>query len=749
VTANFHLAPPAKTVDGVLAVPIDIQSIDAKFTFDGAAQTGSGDVTIQYTVGPTAGNPFFDLRQTIAAAWLDGAAVPVAQIASHDFGEGAIAGLRILEASQPAGSVHALRVQYAIAAPASQAGGSYPPVIAWSAGPRLRLTLGMTDLFAARYLEAWIPANLIFDQYSIQLEVDIQNTTIPHSIVTNGQVTIIGSDHWSVAFPARFSALSPLLEIRATDALETASGTVTLPVSGTVVTIDAWKPAGGGAVLATEINNLKTHLTDNENGYGGYLHGSRFVAFLNVGGMEYEGGTTTASASLRHETFHSWFARGVKPASQADGWWDEAFTVFHDNGANDALPFSFTDPPIVLCSRNPWQRTTPNNSYTDGFRFWEGVAAEVGVATLNNLMRDFYEQYKGNPVSTPMLEEFLVARAGVPELVDAFHRFVYGFADPAPTPELWMKDAPADPGADLWAGTFWNSPDLWIRNLDDDVTTHQSPEYGQDNWFYARVRNKATAGVCRHYVVTFQVKEYLGTEFVYPQDFLPCVVATADFDLAPGGTRIVKARWPRAEVPSAGTHACVLASVISRLDAAPSGRHAWEHNNLAQKNVTVVDLAPDSFVIVPILLRTLREPITRYALEIWRDPVVSNYPVAVLNLSREGDRTSREPVARTELLDCGGLAGREGSRPTPVMTSKTAALIAERFRNAIEVELPQERVSRLPVQLRRATPQSVGVRVGVPRNARPGTVIRTHVAQRLEETNALTGGVMIEIHVTK
>ena len=75
---NFHLAPPPKTVDGLLAVPIDIQAISATFVFDGAAQTASADATITYTVGPDAGNPIFDLRQTITEAWLDGAPFPLA-----------------------------------------------------------------------------------------------------------------------------------------------------------------------------------------------------------------------------------------------------------------------------------------------------------------------------------------------------------------------------------------------------------------------------------------------------------------------------------------------------------------------------------------------------------------------------------------------------------------------------------------------------------------------------------------------
>ena len=88
MATNFHLAPPAKTVDGLLAVPIDISSIDAVFTFDGGMQTALADATITYEVGSTAGNPIFDLRQTITQAWLDSVVFPVAQLAHHSFGSG-------------------------------------------------------------------------------------------------------------------------------------------------------------------------------------------------------------------------------------------------------------------------------------------------------------------------------------------------------------------------------------------------------------------------------------------------------------------------------------------------------------------------------------------------------------------------------------------------------------------------------------------------------------------------------------
>lgn len=145
--------------------------------------------------------------------------------------------------------------------------------------------------------------------------MQVLNTVADHSVITNAAVTSLGTNHWHLAFPARFSALSPLLEVRATDTLEHATGTVTLPVSGTTVTIAGWKPTGAATSLPGQIASIGSLLSANEAAYGAYLHGSRYVAFFNGGGMEYEGGTTTSTGAMAHEAFHSWFARGLKPAS--------------------------------------------------------------------------------------------------------------------------------------------------------------------------------------------------------------------------------------------------------------------------------------------------------------------------------------------------------------------------------------------------------------------------------------------------
>jgi hypothetical protein len=217
----------------------------------------------------------------------------------------------------------------------------------------LAFNFGFTDLGAGRYLESRVPANLIFDQFPLTLDLRVVGTAIPHTPITNGAVTAIGLNHWSVAFPARFSALSPLLELRATDTLSSTTDTVTLPVSGATVAIEAWKLASGQVDLGAPIANLKTWLAANEQSSEPYIHGGRFVVFFHAGGMEYEGGATTGVGALRHETFHSWFARGLKPACQPDGWWDEAWTVYNDLGASGSAPFDFSNPPVELRPQIP------------------------------------------------------------------------------------------------------------------------------------------------------------------------------------------------------------------------------------------------------------------------------------------------------------------------------------------------------------------------------------------------------------
>ncbi len=756
MTTNFDLAPPVVTVDGLLAVPVDIQQIDVTLSFDGALSTGAGDATLQFTTGAQAGNPIFDVRQTVTGVWLDGTALAVSQFGHHDFGGGVDSDLRVLAVNLPASTMHTLRVTYSLGPPQASPAGAYQPAMTWTTGPRLTFNFGFTDLGAGRYLEAWVPANLIYDQFALNLRLDILNTTVPHSIITNGTATAVGTNQWTVAFPPRFTAFSPLLEVRASDTVSFASDAVMLPVSGATVTIEAWKPATNPASLATSIASLKGWLADNENTVGSYLHGSRFVALINIGGMEYDGGTTTSSTSLRHETYHSWWGRGVKPASQPDAWWDEGWNVYHDNGGAGSLPFDFTLPPVTLRPANPWIRITASNAYTDGERFFRGVAAAVGISNLQAYMKEFFNEFHDRPVTTAQLEAFIVARSGNTTLVDACHRFAYGFPDPSSPPDLWMRDDASHTGADYYAGTFWDSPDLWVRNSDDGGLASEAPEYGQDNWFYARIRNRGTSSA-RHFLVSFNVVPYAGTEFIYPGDFLPSITAVADFELEVGDTRIVKAKWPAAKVLPAGTHACLLAAVITRGDHPVGGRHVWEHNNLAQKNLTIVDLVPGDWIVIPFVINRFafneRDPVT---LEFVRPVGHDALEAALLHRSKEIFVDHPDDVIvnhghdkkARDILDCGGRPARDVTGIYEMWTSQAPnAQAADHFHPSYEARFPHGEDSRISVALRRGYPVVLGLRVTVPPRTSVPTVARCHLRHRVG--NRVIGGLALEIRTVK
>jgi hypothetical protein len=364
----------------------------------------------------------------------------------------------------------------------------------------------------------------------------------------------------------------------------------------------------------------------------------------------------------------------------------------------------------------------------------------------------------------------MVCRTGDALLVDAFHRFVYGFDDPSPSPDLWLHDAPADPGSDFWPGKFWDSPDLWVRNADDGGTAHQPPEYGQDNWLYARVSNRSPSATARHFLVSFNVKSFAGMQFEYPSDFLPCIAGATGFELLPGASVIVKARWPANLVPSPGTHACLLAAVLTRSDNPVAGRHVWEHNNLAQKNLTIVDLAPNDWIILPFVLANVNSLTRRsYVIELVRPKKRPKMVVSLLHSSGKPfanvpSRKRRPPFliphshdgdsgANQIQRDC-GVATRPETRLLAaeevgaMLTSHTLAAAAERgFDEAVEVRFAPGTVTRIPLSLRRDGQALVGLRVEVPREAKRGEILRLDIIQRERNRKRILGGLAVEIRV--
>jgi hypothetical protein len=256
-----------------------------------------------------------------------------------------------------------------------------------------------------------------------------------------------------------------------------------------------------------------------------------------------------------------------------------------------------------MWTNNPFVRKTHGAAYVHGSSVFSGIAADMGIVALKSHMAAIYNERQGRRFTTPQIEAELIRRSGSLQIARYFNKFVYGFQDLAgwQHPDLFLRDAGDDPGDVPYSGIFWLSPDVWVRRADDGGTVHQNPEHGQDNWFYARLHNRGNAA-SRSFVVGWRIKVWAGTEFVFPGDWFPLTAAKIGFDLAPGETRIVKARWPKEDIPPVGSHGCLLALVFDPDDPPATGAHVWEHNNLAQRNMTVVDLFPDEFALLDFWL---------------------------------------------------------------------------------------------------------------------------------------------------
>ncbi|MBL8228511.1 MAG: S8 family serine peptidase [Bryobacterales bacterium] len=192
--------------------------------------------------------------------------------------------------------------------------------------------------------------------------------------------------------------------------------------------------------------------------------------------------------------------------------------------------------------------------------------------------------------------------------------------------DLFIRDTLADTGnvpQPAWG--FWDSPDIWIRNIDDGGTVHQDTIRGQDNYFHARIWNRGSRASLPCWV-RFYVTSWAHTEFRYPYDFKPdtttAVAGGTPGNLRPrnqfpapgtyllgvqriesipaGGNAIAKIRWERALIPPAANwHPCLLVEISPHDGPAASGVYVWENNNLGQKNISIVNARRGEFLKFP------------------------------------------------------------------------------------------------------------------------------------------------------
>lgn len=432
---DFEFAPNKQVIDDLTAVPIDIYKLEAKVVCDVAISKCKVISNMYFKIGNENGNPFFDLRQNnIQNAYLNHEHIPIDKIKHHVFGPGPDSKLRIIEKSLPSNSSNILKLEYELNTPDSE---NSKPIVFNS--DSLYFDFWFSDLYAGRYLEMWFPSNLIYDHFAFHLDIQIINTKLEHSLFSNGEINKIGNNSWIIDFPNNFTSLSHMLYICPKNNVEEINEILISPDSGKNINLNLFKLKNNEHIDINRISDkVKEHILENILNIGPYIHGNKFSCFIwNIPedrSMEYDGAVTTLEKDLKHETFHSWFARGLKPATQNDSWFDESWTCYStDDTIQLVKPFDMSDTPVRLSSfENPFNRVTPGGSYdkdTGGIRFFSGLAAELGYENLKSYMNSFYKENYQNLVTTKQLETYLIEKSGKSIIQKYFNRFVYGLSE--------------------------------------------------------------------------------------------------------------------------------------------------------------------------------------------------------------------------------------------------------------------------------------------------------------------------------
>jgi hypothetical protein len=304
-------------------------------------------------------------------------------------------------------------------------------------------------------------------------------------------------------------------------------------------------------------------------------------------------------------------AHGVgNPVAQGPAHWTNSF-----GGTSSATPLTAGVAALVLSAE-------PDLTWVEAREVMRDAAVKFDVANNDPVGR--WLDAAGNPSAT----------SGQPPVRSGWYGYgrvdadgaVQGAVDWMPTRDIVVRDNLSDTGAVASTGAFWNSPDIWVRNLTPmsdpgalppnygTAGPHQDTIRGQDNWVYVRVRNNGSEPSLDAWV-RVSITHYPGTEFTYPASWRPSTrpgvspvspLTTGTYligevkisALAAGADQTINVRWPAAIIPPATVmvgaatvtwHPCLLVEVTPHDGPDPTGNHVWDDNNLAQKNITIVN----------------------------------------------------------------------------------------------------------------------------------------------------------------
>lgn len=436
--ADLAAAPPPRDEPGVgLIAPVDIDRVEVDVEVDVEAEELRFVATVTFAVGEADALPVLQLMPLLESLSLDGAALDPTALSLREITDPPRTVALLPEALPPC-SEHTMELSYTIVR------ANVEPATL----PRLRFDAGEVWWSSAQedggpdsMLEVWLPGNLLFDRFDLELGVELLGTDQPHDLPANGAVEQVGDHSWQASFVGK-QPHGPFWVLHPAAGVEQLLHDVSLP-GGRTVTVDLRRFAhDDGVDLAASAEVAEFSLLEYDEHLGPYVHGDSYLAWLRTDGMdvsmEYDGATLSVPDALQHEMAHSWWARGIAPVSDHHGWMDEAVATW-GTGGNPWVPSQVEVGEAggrLLVGDDDWAGAQLGIAqYFQGAVVFAGIADRVGSVRLLEELRAFYDLHAPGPVSTEQLEQALYCALDEDVYVlDIFHNRVRGLDGYAPAP---------------------------------------------------------------------------------------------------------------------------------------------------------------------------------------------------------------------------------------------------------------------------------------------------------------------------
>jgi hypothetical protein len=154
--------------------------------------------------------------------------------------------------------------------------------------------------------------------------------------------------------------------------------------------------------------------------------------------------------------------------------------------------------------------------------------------------------------------------------------------------DVFCKDSPQDNGSTPSLGNHWTSPDIWIRNIPDGLTTHQNPIFNTINYIYVRVHNLGYSTANATVVKVYWADPACGIP--WPTDWN--YIGQSTITNLGNSSDAVIAALPWIPSGTALGHRCLLVRLECVQDGITHEGDVKNDNNIAQKNIQIIQLLP-------------------------------------------------------------------------------------------------------------------------------------------------------------